>query len=183
MHCTPPKAQTFRSAIINAGYAVSGSHANPLAVKTNAPPNVVWDIVRCWVKDHPVKIDAESYGGKLLAKEPELQANFSRAAGSVSKSQAAGVTRFVQNPAFWGPKARHGRPVKGSDQVQRLAMQQQGSDEQGLDDFDEAAAGSSGASQEQLEDATAEQDGANDMDAERLLDAMYNTAGRTDWHS
>jgi tRNA G26 N,N-dimethylase Trm1 len=34
VHCTPPKAAVFRSALINAGYRVSGSHANPLAVKT-----------------------------------------------------------------------------------------------------------------------------------------------------
>lgn len=34
---------------------VSGTHANPLGVKTDAPWNVVWDIMRCWVKEHPVK--------------------------------------------------------------------------------------------------------------------------------
>jgi hypothetical protein len=34
---------------------VSGSHANPQAIKTDAPPSVIWDIMRCWIKDHPVK--------------------------------------------------------------------------------------------------------------------------------
>jgi tRNA (guanine26-N2/guanine27-N2)-dimethyltransferase len=120
VHCTPPKAAVFRSAIINAGYKVSGSHANPLALKTTAPPEVLWDIVRCWVQQHPVKgNDPNSYAGKLLAKEPKLVANFGRAAGAVSASQLQGVTRFVQNPAFWGPKARHGRPPKGGEQQQQ----------------------------------------------------------------
>jgi len=29
---------------------VSSTHANPLAVKTDAPPNVIWDVMRAWVK-------------------------------------------------------------------------------------------------------------------------------------
>ena len=38
-----------------AGYRVSSTHANPLGTKTDAPFEVVWDIMRAWVKDHPVK--------------------------------------------------------------------------------------------------------------------------------
>ena len=33
---------------------VSGSHASPLAIKTDAPSHVIWDILRCWIKDHPL---------------------------------------------------------------------------------------------------------------------------------
>ena len=29
---------------------MSSTHANPLAVKTDAPPNVIWDVMRAWVK-------------------------------------------------------------------------------------------------------------------------------------
>lgn len=102
-HAPPPTQPRAPS------YRVSGSHANPLAIKTDAPPGVVWDIVRCWVRQHPVREpDPNSYAGRLLAKEPKLEADFSRAPGSVPKSQAAGVARFVQNPAYWGPKSRHG---------------------------------------------------------------------------
>ncbi len=38
-----------------AGYRVSGSHANPLGLKTDAPPEVFWDVMRCWVLEHPTK--------------------------------------------------------------------------------------------------------------------------------
>lgn len=45
-----------------AGYRVSSSHASALGVKTDAPMSVIWDIMRCWVKDHPVKPqDPNSY--------------------------------------------------------------------------------------------------------------------------
>ncbi len=51
--------------------------------------------------------------GKLLAKEPELKANFSRAQGAASNAKANKVARFLPNPeANWGPKPKHGRPVK-----------------------------------------------------------------------
>ena len=51
-----------------AGFRVSSTHANPLGVKTDAPFSAVWDIIRCWVQDHPVKAhDADSYGEALAA--------------------------------------------------------------------------------------------------------------------
>ncbi|KAL3144470.1 hypothetical protein ABBQ32_004211 [Trebouxia sp. C0010 RCD-2024] len=112
--CTPPKADVLRSALINAGFRVSSTHANPLGVKTDAPFSAVWDIIRCWVQDHPVKAhDAASYAGKLLAKQPELKANFSRAQGAGSNAKANKVARFLPNPeANWGPRPKHGRAVK-----------------------------------------------------------------------
>lgn len=47
---------------------VSGSHANPLAVKTDAPPEVLWDIVRCWVKEHPVVVKVSCVLGNCHAQ-------------------------------------------------------------------------------------------------------------------
>lgn len=63
LHCTAPKAEVFRSALINAGYRASTAHCNPLGVKTDAPWSVVWDVMRCWVAEHPVKsVKADTYG-------------------------------------------------------------------------------------------------------------------------
>lgn len=52
----------------HAGYRVSGTHANPLGIKTDAPPDVLWDIMRCWVAQHPTKraLDPESHTGLPL---------------------------------------------------------------------------------------------------------------------
>ena len=55
--------EVFIGSCVLAGFRVSSTHANPLGVKTDAPFSAVWDIIRCWVQDHPVKgHDADSYG-------------------------------------------------------------------------------------------------------------------------
>jgi tRNA(guanine-26,N2-N2) methyltransferase len=115
LRCTAPPLAVLRSALLNAGHRVSGSHACPLAVKTTAPPEVVWDILRCWVRDRQPLArppDPDSAAGRILRKAPSLQADFTRAALAVPASAAPGAApRFVQNPAFWGPRARHGKGV------------------------------------------------------------------------
>ncbi|GAB4830749.1 hypothetical protein Ancab_004781 [Ancistrocladus abbreviatus] len=113
LKCTSPSAVIFRSAVLNAGYRISGTHVNPLGLKSDAPMNVIWDIMRCWVKNHPVKAQPRDQPGSLiLAKEPELQANFTRAVASLSKAQAKKVARFLPNPERnWGPKLRAGRQI------------------------------------------------------------------------
>ncbi|KAJ6936467.1 hypothetical protein NC652_011237 [Populus alba x Populus x berolinensis] len=113
LKCTSPSAVIFRSAVINAGYLISGTHVNPLGLKSDAPMDVIWDIMRCWVKNHPVKAQAPDQPGSIiLAKEPVLQANFARAVASLSKAQAKKVARFLPNPErHWGPKLRAGRQI------------------------------------------------------------------------
>ncbi|KAJ0832818.1 putative tRNA (guanine(26)-N(2))-dimethyltransferase [Helianthus annuus] len=113
LKCTSPSAVIFRSAVINAGYRISGTHVNPLGLKTDAPMDVIWDIMRCWVKNHPVKEQSPDQSGSvILAKEPVLQANFARAVASLSKAQAKKVARFLPNPErHWGPKLRAGRTI------------------------------------------------------------------------
>ncbi|XP_009762272.1 tRNA (guanine(26)-N(2))-dimethyltransferase 1-like isoform X1 [Nicotiana sylvestris] len=113
LKCTSPSAVIFRSAVINAGYRISGTHVNPLGLKTDAPMDVIWDIMRCWIKNHPVKAQpSDQAGSVILAKEPVLQANFSRAVASLSKAQAKKVARFLPNPErHWGPKLRAGRQI------------------------------------------------------------------------
>ncbi|CAI9777439.1 unnamed protein product [Fraxinus pennsylvanica] len=113
LKCTSPSAVIFRSAVINAGYRISGTHVNPLGLKTDAPMDVIWDIMRCWVKNHPVKAQPPDQAGSvILAKEPVLQANFARAVASLSKAQAKKVARFLPNPErHWGPKLRAGRQI------------------------------------------------------------------------
>ncbi|XP_057447743.1 tRNA (guanine(26)-N(2))-dimethyltransferase 2-like [Lotus japonicus] len=113
LKCTSPSAIIFRSAVINAGYRISGTHVCPLGLKSDAPMDVIWDIMRCWVKNHPVKAQpADKSGSVILAKEPVLQANFARAVASLSKAQAKKVARFLPNPEkHWGPKVRAGRQI------------------------------------------------------------------------
>ncbi|CAM6128891.1 unnamed protein product [Calypogeia fissa] len=123
LKCTPPSATLYRSAVANAGYRISSSHANPLGVKTDAPMEVLWDIMRCWVKTHPVKAQTEvTPGTVILSKEPKFEANFSKVNSALSRAQAAGVARFLPNPEEnWGPKPRAGRPIRATNEPLALA--------------------------------------------------------------
>lgn len=53
-----------------AGYRVSGTHCSPLAVKTDAPWDVIWDIMRAWVVDHPVKPQVASHTTTTASSTP-----------------------------------------------------------------------------------------------------------------
>jgi tRNA (guanine26-N2/guanine27-N2)-dimethyltransferase len=101
----------FRSALLHAGYQVSSSHACKTSVKTNAPSSVLWDILRCWEKIHPVKPARKIDGTPLkaiLAKEPENSYNLMENHPMAEpESKKEGLSRFPENPApFWGPGTR-----------------------------------------------------------------------------
>lgn len=106
LHCNSPRMVDIHAALVNAGYRVSQQHKEPQAVKTDAPDEVVWDIMRCWVKKHPVsdKRKTTSPGQVILAREPDHQADFTVPSGLWQKKTA---TRYQQNPEpYWGPKSR-----------------------------------------------------------------------------
>ncbi|XP_008115675.1 tRNA (guanine(26)-N(2))-dimethyltransferase isoform X2 [Anolis carolinensis] len=74
VHCSSPSLLQFRSALLHAGYRVSLSHACKSAIKTDAPPPVVWDIMRCWEKLNPVKrerLSESSPAARILSLEPK----------------------------------------------------------------------------------------------------------------
>lgn len=61
-------------------------------------------------------------GAKLLAKEPSLTADFSKASAALSKARLNNVPRYLPNPEEnWGPKTRHGRPLLGTSKVSSLS--------------------------------------------------------------
>lgn len=109
LHCASPRLPAVKAALINAGYRVSHFHKDPDALKTNAPPNVLWDVLRCWVKDHPVnpkRLQPGSLAHTLLSKEPELRADFSLPK-ELRPRAVKKAKRFAPNPEdHWGPKRR-----------------------------------------------------------------------------
>uniref|UniRef100_A0A3Q1H5U9 tRNA (guanine(26)-N(2))-dimethyltransferase n=1 Tax=Anabas testudineus TaxID=64144 RepID=A0A3Q1H5U9_ANATE len=110
IHCNTPPLLQFRSALLHAGYSVSLSHACKNAIKTDAPPAAIWDIMRCWEKANPVKrekLSQTSPAFKILSTEPSLEACFTVREDANPQSRKRHLTRFQENPqAFWGPKAR-----------------------------------------------------------------------------
>ncbi len=58
---------------MNMGYAVSGAHTNPAALKTDAPTQAIWDVMRAWNIKHPVserRKGADSPARAILSKPP-----------------------------------------------------------------------------------------------------------------
>ncbi|KAM4611712.1 tRNA (guanine(26)-N(2))-dimethyltransferase [Polymixia lowei] len=110
IHCNTPPLLQFRSALLHAGHRVSLSHACKNGIKTDAPPSVIWDIMRCWEKANPVKrekLSESSPAYKILSTEPSLQACFTVREDANPQSRKHHLTRFQENPqAYWGPKAR-----------------------------------------------------------------------------
>lgn len=107
LSCTMPASNIFRAALTNAGYRCSGQHKEPMAIKTDAPPSVVWDIMRAWIKMHPVsdkKRNSNSTCQKILSKESTLEVDFTIPTVVCTKKKAK---RFPMNPEpNWGPKRR-----------------------------------------------------------------------------
>lgn len=101
----------FRSALLYAGYKVSYSHAFKTSIKTNAPAAVLWDILRCWSKIHPVKQERLIEGTPLKAildKPCEREYNFDELHPEANpSSRKLALSRFQANPtAHWGPGTR-----------------------------------------------------------------------------
>eukprot|EP00924_Labyrinthula_sp_SR-Ha-C_P014916 augustus_masked-scaffold_9-processed-gene-2.9-mRNA-1 protein AED:0.10 eAED:0.16 QI:0/-1/0/1/-1/1/1/0/602 len=124
-----PSALKLQSALVNAGYTASQSHCEPAALKTNAPPNFIWDVMRTWAReDKPsrfendvyVEKDEESTEALILAKPIENNVNMSTnqdvfgkfkarksTLGRFGKKKHDRVARWKRNPEKnWGPKAR-----------------------------------------------------------------------------
>lgn len=77
VHCVTPRILEVRSAFLHQGYRVSSSHANRDALKIDAPPSVVWDVMRSWCKRNPVKDPKDrSFAKAILATPPKVDANF-----------------------------------------------------------------------------------------------------------
>lgn len=101
----------LRSAILHAGFNVSFSHACKTSVKTNAPANVIWDIMRNWAKQNPVSekhIEKNPIIRVMLSKEPENTYNFEEIHPEANpSSRQRGLSRFPDNPMpNWGPGTR-----------------------------------------------------------------------------
>ncbi|XP_041366560.1 tRNA (guanine(26)-N(2))-dimethyltransferase-like isoform X2 [Gigantopelta aegis] len=110
LHCTPLSLQLFRSAVLNAGYRVSMSHAAKNSHKTDAPMSLIWDIMREWIKDNPVKLHRLKEGTPvkcILEKEQKHRVSFDLHPDANPKSRQQGLLRWQKNPEReWGPKPR-----------------------------------------------------------------------------
>jgi tRNA (guanine26-N2/guanine27-N2)-dimethyltransferase len=109
-----PPIVKVRSALMNAGYQVSQTHAHANGMKTNAPIHVIYDVFRTWVKDHPSKAaGTDTVAGRLIAKEVTTQISFEERKEAKLSSKHTKVPIFLPNPEEnWGPGTRAGKKRK-----------------------------------------------------------------------
>lgn len=123
MHCEPPNHVVFRSALLNAGYKVSYSHANQNSIKTNAPTDVVWAILKAWVIEKPINkkwLKPEFKVTDILKNESTLKVDFTVRQDATPMSKKNKLVRFHDPPPFWGPKAKPKRKSEDIDNKQSV---------------------------------------------------------------
>ncbi|XP_053612073.1 tRNA (guanine(26)-N(2))-dimethyltransferase isoform X2 [Plodia interpunctella] len=127
VHLETMPMMIMRSAILNAGYKVSYSHASKLSIKTKAPAQLMWDIIRTWEKTHPIKpakLEADAVARQLLRQPIEHAVDLSERADANPASRRDGCLRFQYNPApYWGPGSRANVNV-GEDKMSKAIKNQ-----------------------------------------------------------
>ena len=98
------KMSIFRGAIENLGYKIEQSYYDPNLFKTNAPVNIIYDILKQYKQenykdDYYKNIDEKTYKYKILSKEINIKTIFSE---SVNNNKI----KYPMNPPNWGPKGR-----------------------------------------------------------------------------
>ncbi|KCV67345.1 hypothetical protein H696_06227 [Fonticula alba] len=106
-----------RSALLNAGYRVSGSHAARDALKTDAPQEFIWRTVRAWARHHykvrfskasrgkptrallMARIDQEAVAKAALANEQAAEARAQKLARLAERQEAGQAVSSVSSRA------------------------------------------------------------------------------------
>ncbi|KAJ3043061.1 tRNA methyltransferase 1 [Rhizophlyctis rosea] len=110
VHSNTPPMSGICSAILHLGFKVSISHAMAGSIKTNAPSTVMWDIMRKWVEENPVKRQLPNAPGTIILQKPRtLDISFTKHPNADPPSRKIKLVRFQENPTRnWGPMAKAG---------------------------------------------------------------------------
>ncbi|KAI3660194.1 hypothetical protein MP638_004468 [Amoeboaphelidium occidentale] len=105
-----PSLVQINSALLNAGYNTSFTHCAENSIKTDAPPSVIWEIMRTWAKESGASeknLAAQSPGFKIRAVQPKLAVSFKEHPNANPESRKVKLVRFEDHAGMsWGPKAR-----------------------------------------------------------------------------
>ena len=75
LHCQSPSLDQLRGALLALNYRVTRTHSKPGSIRTDAPWDVIWEIMREWVRRYsPIRIHAlrkDSPGWFLMQKRRE----------------------------------------------------------------------------------------------------------------
>eukprot|EP01063_Lacrimia_lanifica_P032449 TRINITY_DN5551_c0_g1_i1.p1 TRINITY_DN5551_c0_g1~~TRINITY_DN5551_c0_g1_i1.p1 ORF type:complete len:631 (+),score=193.97 TRINITY_DN5551_c0_g1_i1:66-1958(+) len=101
-------AMKFKSALLNLGYRTSQVHCCPDGVKTDAPPEVVYDVVKAWHRGLEKEGKASSHkqnpsARKIMAAPTRVEVDFSFNQGAKKTGEKKWGKVYEPN---WGPKPR-----------------------------------------------------------------------------
>ncbi|KAF5928980.1 hypothetical protein HPG69_018159 [Diceros bicornis minor] len=117
IHCNTPSLLQLRSALLHAGFRVSLSHACKNAIKTDAPSSALWDIMRCWEKECPVKrerLSETSPAFRILSVEPRPTSPSGTMPTPAPASEDSGASRPTPRPTGApGPAPGQGERERG----------------------------------------------------------------------
>lgn len=106
-----PKRNVFENAIISQGYSVTYSHTDPDGLKTNAPSELIWDILRSWSQIKQIKPDSlnpNTIRYKILSKPIKYNIDLNQPTYKQSNAKEK-IKRYHQNPEkYWGPASKAG---------------------------------------------------------------------------
>lgn len=142
VRCKTPPLIEFQAALHNAGYRMSQFHHEPKAVKTDAPVDFIWDVIRSYCKTHPPEISIHKkmpqFALDILNKEITHTVSFEIPEELFIPKKK--VTRFPSNPEEnWGPKRRAGRGVAviAASSALELGLDEEGENAEDDTDLDE----------------------------------------------
>ena len=128
LHCETPSEDQVRGALLHLGYRVTRSHCKAGSIKTNAPWNVIWEIMREWVRTKkPIredKLKAGSSGWVIMGRMRDTERSRTQETKDdliekMSKSQSPDELKTVLESAMYQlehPKAPTADKDKSRDQ-------------------------------------------------------------------
>ena len=104
LRATSPSMHAFKSAILNAGFRVSGFHTEPYAFKTDAPMSVIWDVLKSWKKKTGLgkQQNENTPAFKIMGMDVEHEADFTLVDAAATDKKRA---RYIKVDG-WGPKTK-----------------------------------------------------------------------------
>ncbi|OLL22593.1 tRNA (guanine(26)-N(2))-dimethyltransferase, partial [Neolecta irregularis DAH-3] len=114
LHSSTPPHSELLSALLNAGFKVSASHCIPGSIKTDASNEDIWDIMRQWIKENPIKEENVKDGTVaktiLEKRDPSFQVSFEEHVGIAALGRRPKLVRYQRNPTKnWGPGTKSKR--------------------------------------------------------------------------
>ncbi|SCU86078.1 LANO_0C06656g1_1 [Lachancea nothofagi CBS 11611] len=115
-----PSLKTVVAGLGSLGYECSLTHAQPSSLKTDAPWEVIWYVMKRYCQDNDLcnieKMNPNTFGYKILTNDAivngseyddKLSFEQNEQSAKVEKLRKLKIVRFQENPSRnWGPKAR-----------------------------------------------------------------------------